>query len=161
MEIAEISQLVTTTEAEGVTIALTAEDKIRVDGSRPKVQAAVKWIRRRRAEVIVYLKSRDSTNIDIVAGTETVETSDPNAHFTHCPHCNLPLFAPTPENQVANLKKFQRDRINYYWWNDSQLARLERYLSDNPGSVLMLPAFAHSVNVRHADGSVYTHHRVS
>lgn len=81
-------------------------------------------------------------------------------HFTHCPRCSAPLYAPAPKVQVENFRRWQREHPVFYHWTDGQLTRLVERLSENPSDVLMLPAHAHSIHIRRSDGSVYEHFRV-
>jgi hypothetical protein len=81
--------------------------------------------------------------------------------FTHCPSCHEPLYAPAPEVQVfESLKRWQLEHPMYFRWTDEQLSRLVERLRAHRGDVLILPPYAHSVNIRRPNGSVYTYFQV-
>jgi hypothetical protein len=156
----EITQLIADAEVAGVSISLTVDEKIRLDGPRPKVKKTAALLHPHRTAVIEYLKMRDPATMPIppTDDDDATELIGEHQSFSHCPHCHCPLVAPAPAIQMANFAKWQHERISYYWWTDPQLNRLAERLA--PGEVLMLPSYAHSVNIRRPDGSVVVHNRV-
>ncbi|HUY28597.1 MAG TPA: hypothetical protein VMV27_14400 [Candidatus Binataceae bacterium] len=163
----EIEKLLTDAETAGVAISLTADGKVRVDGTAAAVREIAKRVKPMRAAVIEYLKQVPQPNAPTPApggdaqASESIEVEqDESPGFAVCPRCGEPLLALSPEIQVANVERWQRTNSSYYWWAESQLARLREHLSANPDDVVILPGFAHSLNVRRPDGSVYTWFRV-
>jgi hypothetical protein len=168
----EIEQLISDAETAGAKISLTADGKVRIDGAAAVVRDIARTLRPHRNTLIEYLKQTGGQSGAVVVrppegivNEETIELegdAEPSTpQFAVCPKCNESLFAPAPAIQVRNFAGWQHDgRVSYFWWTDAQLARLEEHLAANPGDVLMLPAYAHSVNIRRPDGSVYTHFRV-
>ena len=169
----EIQKVIEAATARGVNVMLTPDDKILLDGPKIAAREVESEIRRDRAAIVAYLKASPSAPVPSKASgselNETVVTSEieisdapqeQGHRFTHCPKCNEPLFAPPPHIQVESFDRGQHEKSSYYWWSSAQLKRLEDWLAAHPGEVLMLPAWAHSVNIRRPDGSVHTFYRV-
>ena len=104
-------------EDEGMSLSLTPDGKIRLDGPRSKIKEAAVWIRQHRAAVVDYLAARGPEAAPSTEEGEDSEIIADNApQFTHCPHCGQPLFAPAPEIQVEHFRKFQLEHSSYYHW---------------------------------------------
>jgi hypothetical protein len=159
----EIEQLIAEIEASGVAISLTPEGKIRISGTSAANKSAARRIRPQKAAAIACLKERAavaSPTPPTEAAEETLELGAEDTQFSSCPYCQQPLIAPDPAVQVRNFQRWQQGHDSYYHWTDGQLGRLQELLANALGDVLMLPAYAHSVNIRRPDGSVYRHCRV-
>ncbi|GEM_PF-4113925 len=176
----EIEKLIEAAHSRDVSVTLTPDKKVLIDGPKIAARETAKAIGRDSAAVIKYLKTFPSAPKSATASAselsddEAIEVSvqddapteapaEPKQEqpvFTHCPKCHEILTAPAPKLQVQNFDRGQHERTSYFWWSETQLKRLEDHLEAHPGHVLVLPAFAHSVNIRRPDGSVYTFNRV-
>jgi hypothetical protein len=60
----------------------------------------------------------------------------------------------SPEVQVDNYRTWQRQFSAYYHWSEYEHRLLLEHLQKHPGSVIQ-PSYAHSCNIRAADGRIY------
>lgn len=100
----EIEQRLTKAEADGLSLSLTPDGKVRIDGQQSKIKDAAAWIRQHRAAVIDYLQAKGG---EVTAadgdGTEVIEEG---LRFSHCPYCHAPLVAPSRKSRSRTSRGF-------------------------------------------------------
>lgn len=97
----------------------------------------------------------DTKRAAILAGVQRALLGD-DAPRTNCPNCNGALRAPSLDVQLANFERWQQSQPPVYHWSESEMANLRRVLG--PGDILQ-PAFAQSVFIAKADGSLVRHEK--
>jgi hypothetical protein len=94
---------------------------------------------------------------DVMVALAAALRGDGPVIFANCPKCGEALEAPSPEIAVANLVTFQKARPAYYWWSPFELKWLLEYLYAHPGSVLLPPTAARSVDICEPSGRVHNY----
>lgn len=145
MKVETIEETLRSFAAEGLEVALTPTEKVRMTGPRGALQCAADIVRARREEFVAYLRVRPGDK-------DSVDIGDTEPITGNCPRCGHAI-APAPHIQIENFRIWQRQRSEMYQWTDAQLARLERMLEPFD---LIVPDFALSCTIRRGDGSVRT-----